>query len=156
MYQTVQDVAAANPAITVKQVTHSYNQPSVIAAIPGNSTEVVVVSAHYDSIGSPANGRAPGADDNASVRLMADNASTPLIVLRNRVLLSYSKRYGSLRTPSTRAETHWSSTSILVSRSPASRLDFLLMVTQARRVVALDRVMSCSPTRAPASKCLRS
>ncbi|KAH6640001.1 peptidase family M28 [Truncatella angustata] len=66
MYSTVVDIAAANPAITVKQVTHSYNQPSVIASIPGNSTEVIVVSAHYDSIGSPANGRAPGADDNAS------------------------------------------------------------------------------------------
>ncbi|KAF7535831.1 hypothetical protein G7054_g5081 [Neopestalotiopsis clavispora] len=66
MYNTVVDVASANSAITVKQFTHSYNQPSVIAAIPGNSTDVVVVSAHYDSIGSPANGRAPGADDNAS------------------------------------------------------------------------------------------
>jgi leucyl aminopeptidase len=67
MYSTVVDVASANTAITVKQFTHSYNQPSVIATIPGNSTEVVVVSAHYDSIGSTTNGKAPGGDDNASV-----------------------------------------------------------------------------------------
>ncbi|KAI0423697.1 Zn-dependent exopeptidase [Xylaria sp. FL1042] len=66
MYSTVVSVAAANPAITVKQFTHSYSQPSVIAAIPGASAEVVVVSAHYDSIGSTTSGRAPGADDNAS------------------------------------------------------------------------------------------
>ena len=69
MYSTVVDVASANSAITVKQFTHSYNQPSVIASIPGTSTEVVVISAHYDSIGSTTSGRAPGADDNASVSL---------------------------------------------------------------------------------------
>ncbi|KAI1841671.1 hypothetical protein JX265_009314 [Neoarthrinium moseri] len=66
MYDTVVEVSSANPAITVKKVTHSYNQPSVIAAIPGTSAEVVVVSAHYDSIGSTTSGKAPGADDNAS------------------------------------------------------------------------------------------
>ncbi|KAH8157071.1 hypothetical protein CIB48_g11175 [Xylaria polymorpha] len=66
MYNTVVSVAAANSAITVKQFTHSYSQPSVIATIPGSSAEVVVVSAHYDSIGSTTSGRAPGADDNAS------------------------------------------------------------------------------------------
>ncbi|KAK8051470.1 peptidase family M28 [Apiospora rasikravindrae] len=66
MYDTVRSVASANSAITVKQFAHSYNQPSVIAAIPGTSGEVVVVSAHYDSIGTSTSGRAPGADDNAS------------------------------------------------------------------------------------------
>ncbi|KAI0443990.1 Zn-dependent exopeptidase [Xylaria telfairii] len=66
MYNTVVSVAAANSAITVKQFTHSYSQPSVIATIPGSSAEVVIVSAHYDSIGSTTSGRAPGADDNAS------------------------------------------------------------------------------------------
>lgn len=67
MYDTVVSVASANTAITVKKVTHSYNQPSVIATIKGTSAEVVVVSAHFDSIGSTTSGRAPGADDNASV-----------------------------------------------------------------------------------------
>ncbi|KAI0545487.1 Zn-dependent exopeptidase [Xylaria curta] len=66
MYNTVVSVAAANSAITVKQFAHSYSQPSVIATIPGSSAEVVIVSAHYDSIGSTTSGRAPGADDNAS------------------------------------------------------------------------------------------
>ncbi|KAI8943999.1 Zn-dependent exopeptidase [Xylaria longipes] len=66
MHKTVASVAAANSAITVTQFAHSYNQPSVIATIPGSSAEVVVVSAHYDSIGSTTSGRAPGADDNAS------------------------------------------------------------------------------------------
>ncbi|KAK8059784.1 peptidase family M28 [Apiospora saccharicola] len=66
MFDTVKSVASANSAITVKQFAHSYNQPSVIAAIPGTSGEVVVVSAHYDSVGTSTSGRAPGADDNAS------------------------------------------------------------------------------------------
>ncbi|KAI0535924.1 Zn-dependent exopeptidase [Xylaria digitata] len=66
MYNTVVSVASANSAITVKQFTHSYSQPSVIATIPGTSAEVIIVSAHYDSIGSTTSGRAPGADDNAS------------------------------------------------------------------------------------------
>lgn len=66
MYSTVTSVASANSAIKVKQFTHSYSQPSVIATIPGASDEVVIVSAHYDSIGSTTSGRAPGADDNAS------------------------------------------------------------------------------------------
>ncbi|KAK8080030.1 Leucine aminopeptidase 1 [Apiospora hydei] len=66
MYDTARSAASANSAITVKQFSHSYNQPSVIAAIPGTSGEVVVVSAHYDSVGTSTSGRAPGADDNAS------------------------------------------------------------------------------------------
>jgi len=66
MYNTVVSVAKANTAITVKQFTHSYNQPSVIATLKGTSGKVVVISAHYDSIGSTTSGRAPGADDNAS------------------------------------------------------------------------------------------
>ncbi|KAI1343628.1 hypothetical protein F5Y15DRAFT_411489 [Xylariaceae sp. FL0016] len=66
MFETVQDVASANSKITVEQFKHSYNQPSVIAELPGTSDQVVVVSAHYDSIGTTTSGRAPGADDNAS------------------------------------------------------------------------------------------
>jgi leucyl aminopeptidase len=69
MYSTVVSVASANSAIKVKQFTHTYSQPSVIATIPGTSTKTVIVSAHYDSIGSTTSGRAPGADDNASVSL---------------------------------------------------------------------------------------
>jgi len=67
MYNTAVSVASANSAIKVKQFAHSYNQPSVIATLSGTSGKVVVVSAHYDSVGSTTSGRAPGADDNASV-----------------------------------------------------------------------------------------
>lgn len=69
VFNLVKNVAASNAKITVKQVTHSYNQPSVIATIPGTSANVVVVSGHFDSINqaNPTTGRAPGADDNASV-----------------------------------------------------------------------------------------
>ncbi|KAH6984304.1 hypothetical protein BKA56DRAFT_481308 [Ilyonectria sp. MPI-CAGE-AT-0026] len=66
MYNTVVSVSSSNSAITVSRFTHSYNQPSVIAKIPGTSSGVVIVSAHYDSVGSTTSGRAPGADDNAS------------------------------------------------------------------------------------------
>ncbi|KAI0152698.1 Zn-dependent exopeptidase [Xylariaceae sp. FL1272] len=66
VFSTVKSVASVNSAITVTQFTHSYSQPSVIAKIPGTSSDIVIVSAHYDSIGSTTSGRAPGADDNAS------------------------------------------------------------------------------------------
>ncbi|KAK3688301.1 hypothetical protein B0T22DRAFT_150011 [Podospora appendiculata] len=67
LYSTVQSVAAANPAITVAQFTHSaYNQPSIIAKIPGNSTNIIIVSAHFDSTGGSSTARGPGADDNGS------------------------------------------------------------------------------------------
>lgn len=68
VFDLVKSVASPNAKITVKQFTHSYNQPSVIATIPGTSANVVIVSAHFDSINgaSPTTGRAPGADDNAS------------------------------------------------------------------------------------------
>ncbi|KAI0394619.1 Zn-dependent exopeptidase [Xylariaceae sp. FL0594] len=66
MYNTVVTAASANSAIKVKQFTHSYSQPSVIATLPGTSGKVVIVSAHYDSVGSSTSGKAPGADDNAS------------------------------------------------------------------------------------------
>ncbi|KPM43230.1 hypothetical protein AK830_g3346 [Neonectria ditissima] len=66
MYETVVNVSSSNPDIEVTRYTHSYNQPSVIAKIPGTSSSVVIVSAHYDSVGSTTSGRAPGADDNAS------------------------------------------------------------------------------------------
>ncbi|KAM0277581.1 hypothetical protein ACHAQH_005700 [Verticillium albo-atrum] len=67
MLNAVRSAASSNAAITVRQFTHSFNQPSVIATIPGTSTDRVVVCAHYDSINSQSvTGRAPGADDNAS------------------------------------------------------------------------------------------
>lgn len=68
VFDTVKAQAAANPAITVEQVSHSgFSQKSTVAKIPGSSGNgIVIVSAHFDSVGSTASGRAPGADDNAS------------------------------------------------------------------------------------------
>jgi hypothetical protein len=40
LFNTVKSVATANPAITVTQFTHSFNQPSIIAKIPGNTTNL--------------------------------------------------------------------------------------------------------------------
>lgn len=61
MFDTVKHVANGNPAITVNPWKHRYNQPSVIAQIPGvKGAGTVIVSAHYDSIGTTPNGRAPG------------------------------------------------------------------------------------------------
>lgn len=66
MFDTVKSVAASNSAITVAQFKHSFNQSSVIARIPGNSTNLVIVGAHFDSTGGSATARGPGADDNGS------------------------------------------------------------------------------------------
>jgi len=40
LYNTVKNIASVNPAITVTQFTHSFNQPSIIVQIPGNSTNL--------------------------------------------------------------------------------------------------------------------
>ena len=66
LFNQVKSVASINPEITVSQFTHSYNQPSVIARIPGASTNLVIVGAHFDSTGGTSTARGPGADDNGS------------------------------------------------------------------------------------------
>ncbi|KAK5994361.1 Leucine aminopeptidase 1 [Cladobotryum mycophilum] len=66
LYDTVTKVGSANKAITVERFTHSYNQPSTIARIPGESTNLVIIGAHMDSTGGSSTARSPGADDNGS------------------------------------------------------------------------------------------
>ncbi|KAK2043949.1 peptidase family M28 [Colletotrichum somersetense] len=66
LFDQVKSVAAANSAITVSQFTHSFNQPSIIAKIPGTSSNLVIVGAHFDSTGGSPTARGPGADDNGS------------------------------------------------------------------------------------------
>ncbi|GAB1316193.1 Peptide hydrolase [Madurella fahalii] len=66
LFDTIKSVAAVNPAIAVTQFYHSFNQPSIIAQIPGTSSNLVIVSAHYDSTGGSPTARGPGADDNGS------------------------------------------------------------------------------------------
>ncbi|KAI4158467.1 MAG: hypothetical protein LQ342_007423 [Letrouitia transgressa] len=81
----VKSVAASNPAIAVSQFTHSYSQPSIIARIPGASSSLVVVGAHFDSTGGSSTARGPGADDNGSgvvtileaLRVFADSKYAP-------------------------------------------------------------------------------
>lgn len=54
--------AGANPAISVTRFSHSFNQPSVIAKIPGSSSDaLVIVGAHLDSTGGSSSARGPGA-----------------------------------------------------------------------------------------------
>lgn len=40
LYNTIKSIAAANSAITVAKFTHSFNQPSIIAKIPGTSNNL--------------------------------------------------------------------------------------------------------------------
>ncbi|KAF2853195.1 Zn-dependent exopeptidase [Plenodomus tracheiphilus IPT5] len=67
----VQAVATASgvSGVTVRAFSHpSWTQNSVIASIPGKSTNTIVIGAHQDSVNgaSPSTGRAPGADDDGS------------------------------------------------------------------------------------------
>ncbi|GJN71032.1 hypothetical protein PLIIFM63780_002377 [Purpureocillium lilacinum] len=67
LFEQVKKTAAANSAITVKQFKHTrFNQPSVIAQLPGESSNLVIVGAHMDSTGGSSSARSPGADDNGS------------------------------------------------------------------------------------------
>lgn len=67
LFNTVKSVAAANPAITVTQFTHSsFSQKSIIARIPGTSSNLIIVGAHLDSTGGSTTSRGPGAEDDGS------------------------------------------------------------------------------------------
>ncbi|KAI6785599.1 leucine aminopeptidase-like protein [Emericellopsis cladophorae] len=67
LFKKVQDLASANAAITVEQFPHSdFDQPSVLARIPGKSENLVIIGAHFDSAAGKPSAAAPGADDNAT------------------------------------------------------------------------------------------
>ncbi|KAK9694021.1 hypothetical protein K7432_013617 [Basidiobolus ranarum] len=72
LYQQIAAITATSPAvkISVRQVSHSWVQKSIIARIEGISgnNETVIIGAHQDSINqyNPTTGRAPGADDDGS------------------------------------------------------------------------------------------
>ncbi|KAK7434570.1 leucine aminopeptidase 2 [Colletotrichum acutatum] len=60
-------VALVNPRIESAAFAHNATkQPSVIAKLPGATSDIVVFGAHFDSISRKPGGYAPGADDNAS------------------------------------------------------------------------------------------
>ncbi|KAK6064265.1 peptidase family M28 [Seiridium cupressi] len=80
-------IAAANVTAAVKAepFTHTWGQSSIIATIPGQTENIVILGAHQDSINqrSPQNGRAPGADD--------DGSATVELLEAFRVLLTDAK-----------------------------------------------------------------
>ncbi len=83
------DLTKHRSDITVEFFNHSgWSQPSVIATIKGESSDVIVVGGHADSIAgwwSREKARAPGADDNASgiatitetLKVLAESGYTP-------------------------------------------------------------------------------
>lgn len=84
-----QQLASGRTDISVDFFQHSWLQSSVIVTIEGaeKADEVVIIGGHLDSINqsNPSNGRAPGADDNASgiavlseaLRAIVDNNYKP-------------------------------------------------------------------------------
>ncbi|KAH6658259.1 hypothetical protein BKA67DRAFT_635600 [Truncatella angustata] len=102
LLQQIQNViTAANVTAAVKAepFTHTWGQSSIIATIPGKTTNVVVLGAHQDSINqrSPQNGRAPGADD--------DGSATVELLEAFRVLLTDSRVAAGQATNT--IEFHW-------------------------------------------------
>lgn len=64
LFSQVQDLISASGATkaSAKQFAHSWTQSSIIATIPGKSTDKIVVGAHLDSVnGRNRTGRSPGA-----------------------------------------------------------------------------------------------
>ena len=96
--QAVITASGANGA-SVRAFTHTWTQNSVIATIPGKSTNTIVIGAHQDSVNgaSPSTGRAPGADD--------DGSGTFTILEALRVLLT-DEKVKSGQAPNT-IEFHW-------------------------------------------------
>ncbi|TLD30373.1 hypothetical protein PspLS_02661 [Pyricularia sp. CBS 133598] len=51
---------------SVSTISHSFNQPSIIVRIPGQTSNLVITGAHYDSTGGSTTARSPGAEDDGS------------------------------------------------------------------------------------------
>lgn len=70
---------------TVTTITSSFNQPSIIVRIPGQTTNLVIAGAHYDSTGGSTTARSPGAEDDGSgcivimeaLRVLASSSFAP-------------------------------------------------------------------------------
>ncbi|KAH7014221.1 uncharacterized protein B0I36DRAFT_255752 [Microdochium trichocladiopsis] len=101
LFDTVSATIAASGAknVSVRKVTHTFSQFSVVATITGTSAKTVVVGAHQDSInqGNPSNGEAAGADD--------DGSGSMAILEAFRVLLTDAKIVAG-QAPNT-LEFHW-------------------------------------------------
>ncbi|KAL6823549.1 Zn-dependent exopeptidase [Trichoderma camerunense] len=85
LFDQVSTIASARPEITVQRFTHTWNQPSIIARLPGESSNLIIVGAHMDSTAGSTTARSPGADDNGSgsvtileaLRVIAQSDFTP-------------------------------------------------------------------------------
>ncbi|KAK0390797.1 hypothetical protein NLU13_0300 [Sarocladium strictum] len=85
LFEKVKQVARSNPKITVSQFEHSFDQPSTIARLPGETDKLVILGAHFDSTAGNATTRSPGADDNGSgtvvileaMRILAESKFKP-------------------------------------------------------------------------------
>ncbi|KAL7896001.1 hypothetical protein HDV63DRAFT_395833 [Trichoderma sp. SZMC 28014] len=66
LFDQVSSIASVRPEITVRRFNHTWNQPSIIARLPGQSSSLIIVGAHMDSTAGSTNARSPGADDNGS------------------------------------------------------------------------------------------
>ncbi|KAJ1935806.1 hypothetical protein GGF37_005853 [Kickxella alabastrina] len=93
--QLVTDTSKAGANVTVEAFKHRFPQSSIILRFPGASDEIVVVSAHQDSVNMwiPWYGRANGADD--------DGSGTVTILESLRVLLASDFQ------PERTVEFHW-------------------------------------------------
>ncbi|KAI9158262.1 leucyl aminopeptidase [Paramyrothecium foliicola] len=91
--------AGAEGAVTVKSFPHKWQQHSVIATIPGQSNDTVIIGAHQDSINLflPSIFAAPGADD--------DGSGTVTIMEAFRALLKSEEVIGGNATNT--IEFHW-------------------------------------------------
>ncbi|KAF1952912.1 transferrin receptor [Byssothecium circinans] len=104
LLQTVRDtITSANATLaTARPFNHTaFNQPSVIATLPGSTNRTIVMGAHQDSVNwqgrDQLNNRAPGADD--------DGSGTVTILEAMRVLLT-NEEVRAGRQPNT-IEFHW-------------------------------------------------
>ncbi|KAH7310687.1 hypothetical protein B0I35DRAFT_514712 [Stachybotrys elegans] len=90
--------ASGSSRASVRKVTHSFSQFSVVATIQGTSAKTVVVGAHQDSINSRSpTGEAAGADD--------DGSGSMAILEAFRTILTDS-RISAGQAPNT-LEFHW-------------------------------------------------
>ncbi|KAI1856788.1 hypothetical protein JX265_011429 [Neoarthrinium moseri] len=96
---TIKDAGADEYGVTAKHFKHPWDQNSIIATIPGQSNETIVIGAHQDSINLwlPSLLPAPGADD--------DGSGTVTILEAFRVLLQ-SQDVIKGKAPNT-IEFHW-------------------------------------------------
>ena len=91
--------------------------PNVLCEFPNNSSEHIILSAHYDSRGSFGNTRAPGGDDDGSgtghLLAVVDAIKENKVLFDKAVIVAFFSGeeqglYGSRAFASELSPTHWS------------------------------------------------